>query len=959
MGQPVWNLTLFGSLRAHFTGCEITKFRTQKAGVLLAYLACHPHRAHRRDDLAEMLWPEDALSADKINHRLSVTLNYLRKALEVPATSTPLFFTDRATIRLNADLVSTDRAQFEEHLREAQEAPTDDDKTLLLKQAVDLYTGDLLADYREEWIEGERRRLNDACLAGLRHLTKLLAQTGRYEESLQHVRRSLAFDPLNETLHQHLMKLYVAVRRPRAALRQYQELTITLRRDLKTLPAEATTTLAQEIAAKYAGGVNPNGPIVAQGEAYGTSPFSLQSRRATLGTWPALTKRFFGRQDDIQHVCELLATPEKRLITLTGTAGCGKTHLALAIMQKMHEEFEGTTLFVSLASLTRADAIPDAIVEAVQLPRDGEGDPLEETIRLLSEGPTLLVLDNMEHLLDEGGAVIWALLNLIPSLICLITSRQLLNLSIEQEYVVRPLPLPQQAGSSERMMEFPSIQLFLDRAQIAQPDFQADSNHLKDVVALCERLDGLPLGIELAAAWTKTLTPAQILLLAPSRIKTRHVDMPTRHISLHTALEWSYALLPLKVKRFFVSLCVFRRGWDLETATEVCNEPLTLEYLTHLRDRSLLDADVSQAAARYTLLETVREYAQERLSKAESRRLGRRHADYFLRMAEESVFHLQRETAVFWLDRLQTEHDNFRAALRFCVAEGEPEMGLRLATSLWRFWLMRGFLTEGCSWLKTMLADAPDAEQSLRSRAFSAAGNLAYTDGDLDKAQQCFSDALAIRRALSDERGAAASLGSLGLVSCDRRDYSQARILLEQSIEIFTRFGDADGVAKSQGNLVVALVGLRDYGAAQTLHAACLAAFRAQGDPLNQALALNNLAGSLLQNNEVGLASSYIVEALSIGCQLRHAGIIAQSIMGCVALAIHREQREVAAHLLGAFKRSREAITGRSRALTMEEYHQKCEIIKNALGEADFDALWHKGYAMPTAQILTYTAPLF
>ena len=269
-------------------------------------------------------------------------------------------------------------------------------------------------------------------------------------------------------------------------------------------------------------------------------------------------------------------------------------------------------------------------------------------------------------------------------------------------------------------MEFPSVQLFLDRAQIAHPDFHAGTAHLNEIVALCERLDGLPLGIELAAAWTRTLTPAQILQMAPSRIKTRHADMPARHISLHTAMAWSYALLPAKLKRFFVSLCVFRRGWSLEAAASVCDEPLTLEYLAYLRERSLLNADVSQAAARYELLETVREYAQEQLSKAECRRLSRRHANYFLQMAEESVPHLQRETAIYWLDQLQAEHDNFRAALRFCASEGETETGLRLATALWRFWLMRGFLTEGGSWLETMLEGEPEADTTLRNLAYSA-----------------------------------------------------------------------------------------------------------------------------------------------------------------------------------------------------------------------------------------------
>jgi predicted ATPase len=362
--------------------------------------------------------------------------------------------------------------------------------------------------------------------------------------------------------------------------------------------------------------------------------------RPAAARLPVPVTRFFGREEEIERIKALLCPPETRLVTLTGLGGAGKTRLALEVAGRLRERFPGPVYFVALADLTRAGGIPDAILDALGLPRFANVPPPVQVTNALHRQRSLLVLDNFEHLIEEGALYLRDLLAGVPSLTCLVTSRQRLGIAGEREFPVLPLPTPrQQPGPStpqttaqerltpEQLAGFASVALFADRAPAARPDFEVTTGNGADVAALCRRLEGIPLAIELAAARAKALTPAQMLSQLDRRfdfLVSRQQDAVPRHRTLRAALDWSCDLLPAPVARFFGRLSVFRGGWTLEAAEAVgeVTAALALDYLEQLQDGSLVVAEEREGGMRFRMLETVRERAAEMLDDVEAGRWG-------------------------------------------------------------------------------------------------------------------------------------------------------------------------------------------------------------------------------------------------------------------------------------------------------------------------------------------------
>jgi len=522
---------------------------------------------------------------------------------------------------------------------------------------------------------------------------------------------------------------------------------------------------------------------------------------------PSQLTRFFGREEEIARLTELLTTGHRppttespssvvggsssvvRLVTLTGPGGTGKTRLAIEVAGRLAEAFGGAVWFVPLQDLTAPRLIPGAIVEGLGLPRSPGVELLQQAVNFLNgrDAPSLLVLDNLEHLLagarrkaEDGAAVVRALLERVPTLTCLVTSRRSLNLEGEREFPVRPLPVPEAEPqrhrdtedsqrafeprtthhaplTPEQLMQFASVQLFLDRAQGVRPDFQVTPGNAARVAALCVRLEGIPLAIELAAARMQVISPTQMLSQLEGRfafLVSRRRDVTERHRSLHAAIEWSYRLLPKELRRFFCRLSVFRGGWSLEAAEAVCEEPLALDYLAQLRECSLILSEETPQEMRFRLLETLREYADEQLSKEEREGACRRHATWFLGLAEEAHAPLFSENCSIWLDRLETEMENLRGALDWHQAQADSSPGLRLVVALHRYWDMRGYTQEGYERLKTMLRRGTDmTPDPLRARAFALVGHLAQRQGNYAEAAAWTEQQLAIARAMADKHG--------------------------------------------------------------------------------------------------------------------------------------------------------------------------------------------------------------
>jgi predicted ATPase/DNA-binding SARP family transcriptional activator len=813
----MWRIDLLGGLRVQEGARILTRFPKQKAGALLAYLAYTEGHPRSRDALVEILWPEAAPDAGR-NHLRNI-LHVLRHALEPDGG---LVIADRDTIALDPAAFTTDVAEWRRALQAARGAASPADRIAGLARAVALYQGPLLPDAEEDWMLTEREHLAAEHLAALHQLVLALEQSGDPERALEYARLAVHADPLREEAHFDLMRLCAALGQPSAALRQFGALERLLRAELGEIPSARTRALAEEIRLgslrsqrlalgsaneRQRGRVlarSAGGDRLASGAAAprldssrsDTTSHAPRAKRQALPLPPQFT-RFFGREEEVARLAEALSVPETRLVTLTGPGGSGKTRLAIAVAGRLQETFNGAIAFVALADLAHARRIPDAVAGALGLPSLPDSEPLEQVIAALRSQPWLLVLDNFEHLVVEGALMVRTLLEGAPGLTCLVTSRQRLNLAGEQEVTVLPLPTPRASEPPERLLQCPSVRLFVDRARAVRPEFRVTAANAAAMAMLCDRLEGLPLALELAAARAQVLTPAQILAHLERRfdfLVGGQRDVPARHRSLQAALAGSYQLLTPELQRFFARLSVFRGGFDLAAAEQVCGEPGALEHLTQLRESSLVVAEERGEELRFRLLETLREFGAARLATEERSALARRHAAYYRALAEEAEPWFVGREEQQWRRRLEWEHDNLRAALTWSLADGgATETGLRLAASLRAFW--ENHPVEGQEYLGRALASIGDAPARVRARVLHAAGALAVAQGDLSHGNAWLEESLAIMRSLGDRAGVAAVLGDLGLRAYTVEDPASARTYLEECVAIRRDTGDRIGVA--------------------------------------------------------------------------------------------------------------------------------------------------------------------
>lgn len=615
-------------------------------------------------------------------------------------------------------------------------------------------------------------------------------------------------------------------------------------------------------------------------------------RAAPGGRLPAALTRFFGRELEIAHVETLLGSPGTRLVTLTGLGGAGKTRLALEVAGRLRETFDDAVYFASLSDLTDAHRIAEVIRDALGVSRSASAaPPLAQVMETLRERPNLLVLDNFEHLVEDGAPFVRALLAGVPTLTCLVTSRQRLGLAGEQEFSVLPLPTPDasnDAGAApERLAAcFASVALFADRARAARPDFTVTTDNSADVAALCRRLEGIPLAIELAAVRSKALSPAQMLSQMERRfdfLVSRKRDAAPRHRSLRAALDWSCALLPADLARFFARLSVFRGGWTHAAAQVVGAVPsaLALEYLEHLQDDSLVLAEERDGAMCFRMLETVRERAAELLDDAERAALERGHAAHFLRLAEEAEPQLLGAEQALWLNRLEAEHDNLRAALEFCRTNGDglaAETGLRLAGALWRFWQVRGYLNEGRERLAAVLSQTlpPGTKNEAatgplleaRAKALNGAGNLADQEGDYAAARLFYEECLVLQRGLGDRAGVAVALNNLGQVAHAEGDFARARSFFDESLALWWELGGRWGIAYLLDNKGRAARRQGDDATALSLFEVSLAIRRELDDKGGIGESLINLALEAADVGDAARARSLLDEGVAVGQEL-------------------------------------------------------------------------------------------
>ena len=735
-----------------------------------------------------------------------------------------------------------------------------------------------------------------------------------------------------------------------------------------------------------------------------TDPFDFPDRRelpspkiANTATrrhdLPTPRTSLIGREQQLADAAELLLRRDVRLLTLTGPGGAGKTRLAIALAAAIADRFPAGVQFIGLASITHPDLVATALADALEIQQVAHRTiPQLIGDRLHRSGPFLLLLDNFEQILP-AATVVAETLEACPSLKIVVTSRSCLRVYGEQEFPVTALA--QQSA----------IELFAQRAAAVWPDFAITAENAPAVQEICLRLDGLPLAIELAAARTKVLSPGAILARLESRLQLLTggaLDLPERQQTLRKTIDWSHGLLSEAEAKLFRRFSVFVGGCTLEAAEAVCdtNRDLGLdlfEGLSSLVDKNLVQrADRAEAEPRFAMLETMREYALERLTDSGEQSAARRaHAAYCLVLAEEGNPELSSADRARWLTRCDVEMDNFRSALDWLFQTLDLDWGLRLCIALFRFWDMREHLTEGRIRLETVLRLAGSGRSKERARVWHFIGALATAQGDHPAAGQFLQQALSLYEELGDESGVAVSLNALAIAARDQGDYSaaqsnferslacwrllsdrlaiarclhnlanvvrvrgdypRARWALREAANIFEELGDRTGAAWSinqQGD-IARVQG--DTAAAGELYRRALSAFRDAGDPWGSGRSLTDLADIDCAQGDYLAAHAECREALEIFAGLGHRRGIARALEGFACLALAQGSAERALRLAAAATRLRQSIGAPLRRAEQFKLNRTLLFAWKSVSEEEGKRAWAEGSAMSLENSIQYS----
>jgi predicted ATPase len=717
---------------------------------------------------------------------------------------------------------------------------------------------------------------------------------------------------------------------------------------------------------------------------------------------PAQRTAFVGHESELAAAKELLLRPDARLITVTGPGGIGKTRLALEVVGQVMDHFSGGVYFIPLAALRDPGLITSVIAQTLGVRESGGQsvlDALKESLRSAFCAPTLLLLDNFEHLISAGSLVA-ELLGAAPAVKFLVTSRAALHVYGEHEFPVPPLALPESktAVPVSALSSYSAMALFASRAAAVKPGFEVTDENSSGIIEICTRLDGVPLAIELAAARVKFLTPSAIRTRLANRLQLLTGgarDLPERQQTLRGTIDWSYDLLSPEEQKLFNRLAVFTGGCTLEGVEAVCDTKGDLgidllDGLASLVDKSLIQqVQFAEGESRFAMLDMIREYALEKLAASgEESPTRRAHAAYFLVLAEEDAAATADAERTEWLRSMDMEHDNLRAALEWLTETSSAEWALRLGVSMFRYWEQREYLAEGRERLgKILKLDQAAARNNLRSRALFAAGVLAVGQGDYASSVPLLEESVAISTELGDKRGVAVSLNALAVQARDRGDsaasyslfgrslaiwresndplavarglsnmanvvklqgdFARARSLYEEALAIFQKLGDRTGAAWTHNYMGDAAHGQSDVAAAQTLYEQALAAFRELGDRWGVASSLGDLGNLARDQKNYPLAHSRYCESMKVFQELGHKRGIARVLEGLAYSAAVESQPERALRLAGAAAVLRQSIGAPLTSAEHERLEKSLEVARQSLAGTAASAAWMDGWVMP------------
>lgn len=885
--QNLLHITLLGNFIVEYDGKALAAFNADRLQSLLAYLLLHRQAPQARQHLAFQLWPDSSESQARTN--LRNLLHNLRQQFPDPEQ---FLVTTNLTLQWREDAPATiDVDQFMAHYVAAGEAEARRELAAVrsnLEAALAVYKGDLLPGNYDDWVVARREELRQRHHDCLFRMLAILEQEGDWRGAISFGQRLLLEDPLNETTYIRLMQFYAQSGDRSSIRRIYEQCAATLQRELGVEPSSTTQAAYEQLKRTAVAPVNEVG--------------RTESRPATV-TAPAPPRRklspprssaiFIGRETELAQVAQRLADPHCRLLTITGPGGIGKTGLALQTARAHTALYEDGAAFVNLAPLTSVDLLVPAMAAALELSLTG-GDPIDQLVAALAEKEILLVLDNFEHLI-AGADLLSEILANAPGAKMLVTSRERLNLQEEWVYDLHGLPVAN--ADDEDWEENNAIQIFIQSARRANAAFNPTDKDREAITQICRLVDGMPLGIQLAAAWARMLSTQEIaaeIARGLAFLESSYRDIPERHRSLQAVFQHSWRLLSGQEQEVLQRLSIFRGGFDRVAAEQVAGA--TLALLSALVDKSLIrPAEVG----RYSIHEVVRQYASQMLHEAGNfETTRRRHLQAYLMLANQLQERLYGPTQPALLDQLESEHDNLRAALDWSLpatqarrdetsvrrpAGGEPAQtattenehlaGARLAAILGRFWYLRGHLHEGRGWLTRALSGlnvgdslTTDDREYLWIRAwllFGLGELIAATDGVL-QAIDYLQEGLAIFRRLDNPRNVIFALHRLGETLFEAGKFAQGEAYMEESLVLSRQLGETWLIGRSLSILASRRLGEGAYAQAEALATEALGLFRSGRDS-GAVVYLLNLVGSLAaKRGELDRAMSLLEEALTL-----------------------------------------------------------------------------------------------
>lgn len=678
---------------------------------------------------------------------------------------------------------------------------------------------------------------------------------------------------------------------------------------------------------------------------------------------------FVGREKEMGDVTRLLAAT--RLLTIVGTGGSGKTRLALHVAADLlgADGHEDGVWLAELAPLADPNLVPQTVAQALGVAEEA-GRPLTQTlVDRLRAKRLLLLLDNCEHVLTACGQLADAVIRGCPRVTVLATSREALGVAGETTYRVPPLSLPDpgRVRTAEALSQYEAVRLFIERAAAVLPAFAVTNQNAPALAQICARLDGIPLAIELAAARVRVMPLDQLAARLDDRFRLLTGGSRTalpRQQTLRALIDWSYDLLNDRERLLLCRMSVFAGGWTLDEAEAVCGgdgveDWEVLDLLTGLVDKSLVVYEEQNGTGRYRLLETVRQYAAEKLSAsgvAAVKTARERHREQFRQLAQQAGAHLDGPEQIPWLDRLEVEHDNLRAALDDCAADPQgADTGLRIAAALRRFWHTRGYLTEGRDRYRTLLARAEAQELTpSRAAALEGAGILAFWQGDYEAARIAHEESLRIRRQHGDIAGIVTSLIELACVVREQGEQEAAETMFQEALAVNLDVRDRREEGRATMNLAISSFARGDYETARVRGENALTMLREVGDPRLIAFCLFVLGMIAVLQGDVAAARAHLTDGVGLALELRDAITAYTCLMGFALLFLARQQPLQTARLLGAEHAQRRGLgasLNRTAARVLEQVPPK---VRAVLGDEAFTAAWDEGQAMSLSQAISY-----